>query len=276
MEPTGNIVRRSFRVPPLNWPVPPRGYKINSIQKLINSRHIIGGLNKGLPPIYLRQNWTGGVGIIRNRNVSTLDDGAYLYLIEYDPTTNQYYKQFVPIINLLEIGSRHFQLPTHTQGRIIIAAGELTKQGRVIKYNLESGTYTRNLMDQTNKHGINRSVYKNIVENAFRNARPTLEYTNAILAPQVPVRLKNLMKIPPNKISFLWAGKPTAALYKKPTYLALSARNLLAAQHRRRVNAGNSSNNENSSPARASPQGRKRKSTQNGNATGAPQVHRRR
>jgi len=249
MNATGNIVRRSFRVPPLSWPTPPRGYKLNSIQKLINSRHIRGGLDKGLPPIYLRQNWTGGVGVIRNRTVSTLDNGAYLYLIEYDPNTNQYYKQFVPIINLLEIGSRHFQLPTHTQGRIIIAAGELTKQGRVIKYNLESGTYTRNLMGITNKHGINRSVYKNIVENAFRNARPTLEYKNAILAPQVPARLKNLMKIPPNKISFLWAGKPTNALYRKPKYLALSARNLLAAQHRRRVNAGESSNNENSSPS---------------------------
>jgi hypothetical protein len=254
--------------------MPPRGYKINSLQKLIKPNHIIGGLTAGLPPIYLEQNWTGGKNIIRNRDASTLDDGAYLYLIEYSPATNQYYKQFVPIINLLENGARHFQLPTHTEGRVIVAAGELVKKGRVVEYNLESGTYTRNLMTVTNSFKINRSVYRNIVENAFRNARPTLEFKNQILAPQVPARLRNLLKMPPNKLSFLFGGKPTAALKRKPKYLSLSARNVLAQQHKRRVNAGESSN-ENSSPVRASPARRKRKAN-NGNPTGPAQVNRRR
>ena len=273
MKATRNIVER-LKTGPNSWPMPPRGYKINSLQKLINSKHIIGGLNAGLPPIYLEQNWTGGVGIIRNRDVSSLDDGAYLYLIEYSPGNNQYYKQFVPIINFLEFGSRHFQLPTHTEGRVILAAGELVKRGRLVQYNLESGTYTRNLMTVTNAFKINRSVYRNIVENAFRNARPTLEFKNQILAPQVPARLRNLMKITPNKLSFLFGGKPTAALKRKPNYLSLSARNVIAAQHSRRVNAGESSN-ENSSPVRVSPSSRKRK-VNHGSAAGPSKVNRRR
>jgi hypothetical protein len=206
--------------------------------------------------------------------VSSLDDGAYLYLIEYSPGNNQYYKQFVPIINFLEFGSRHFQLPTHTEGRVILAAGELVKRGRLVQYNLESGTYTRNLMTVTNAFKINRSVYRNIVENAFRNARPTLEFKNQILAPQVPARLRNLMKITPNKLSFLFGGKPTAALKRKPNYLSLSARNVIAAQHSRRVNAGESSN-ENSSPVRVSPSSRKRK-VNHGSAAGPSKVNRRR
>lgn len=247
MNASGNLVPRSFRVPPLNWPMPPRGYKINSIQKLVKQNHIRGGLNKNLPPVYLRQNWKGGRGLLRNQNVSTIPDGAYLYLIEYDPATNRYYKQYAPIVNLLEIGSRHFQLPSHVPGRILIAAGEMTKVGGKIRFNLESGTYTRNIMSITNKSGINRSIYRNIVENAFRNAKPNVEFTNKILAPQVPGRLKNLMKLSPNNITFTFGGKVTGILKKTPKYLSASARNVLATQHRRRVNNGESSN-ENNSP----------------------------
>jgi hypothetical protein len=262
------IVER-LKIGPNSWPMPPRGYKINSIQKLIEPHHVIGGLPKNIPPIYYKQNWTGGVGIARNRNVSTLGDGVYLYLIEYDPTTNQYYKQFVPIINLLESGSRHFQLPTHIEGRVIIAAGELIKQGSVIKYNLESGTYTRNLMSVTNKHKINRSVYRNIVENAFRNAKPNLHYQNAILAPQVQVRLGHIVKkIPSNKLSFEYGGRPTARLRaSQPKYHTTTPHPVLSALHRNRKQAGNSnsnSNKENSSPARASPSSRKRKANNGG------------
>lgn len=249
MNVTNNLVRKSFRVPPLNWPVPPRGYKINSIQKLVKTNHIRGGLNKGLPPVYLRQNWKGGRGVMRNQNVSTIPDGAYLYLIEYDPETNRYYKQFAPIINLLEIGSRHFQLPTHTPGRVLIAAGEMTKVGSTIRFNLESGTYTRNIMSITNKAGINRTIYTNIVKNAFRNATP--EFTNQILAPQVPGRLKNLMKLPPNNITFTFGGKATGVLKKNPAYLTASAYNVLKAQHNKRKKAGNSSNNNSPSPRRS-------------------------
>lgn len=254
MNATGNIVRRSFRVPPLSWPVPPRGYKINSIQKLIESRHIRGGLNKGLPPIYLRQNWKGGRGVLKNPDVTTLPDGAYLYLIEYDPKSNRYYKQYVPIINLIEFGARHFQLPTYTEGRIIIAAGELSKEKGMVRFNLESGTYTRPLMAMTKKAGINNSVYRNIVENAFRNARPGLQYTNGILVPQVPARLRNLMKVPPNSLSFFFANKPTEALRARPEFLSVPARNVLARQHARRVASGESSNeNSSPSPVRRSP-----------------------
>ena len=240
--PTNNIVRRVFKIPEYNWPIPPRGYNIEKIWKSIKSEHIRSGWPKNLPPGYIVQVKTGGINVKRNINVGSLRDGEYLYLIEYDINTNRYHKQFVPIINLLEFGSRHFQLPTLTMGRVIIAAGEMIKKGSRIIFNLESGTYTKNIMKITPYMSVNN--YKSIVKNAFRNASP-VNYTNKILAPQIQVKLKNLLKLPPNSLTFKYEGKNTAALRKKPKYLSASVANELMRQHRRRVNTGNSSNENN-------------------------------
>lgn len=124
--------------------------------------------------------------------MADLADGVYLYVIEYNPLTNRYHKSFVRVHNLLESGSRHFQLPIRNQNRIILAAGELTKDGRVIKFNLESGTYSKNLMAITSKY-MNNSNYIRLVKNALRNSIPNKNYTTNILIPKIPANLKNLL-----------------------------------------------------------------------------------
>ena len=223
----GLNVKKLFRVPSHPWPVVNRGSVINQVQKIIQPDHVTG-IPSHWPKMYygqtranLAQNRT-----YRNTNVGTLPDGAYLYLIEYDPKTNKYHKSFVRVLNKLESGSRHFQLP---QGKgIIVAAGELSKKGSEVLFNLESGTYTRNLVTKTREY-MNSSNYIRLVKNALRNSKP--EYTFEILVPQVPARLKNLLAR--GACSF-YHGEPTnktrqkiQANLKKAGLTTNSAQNLI-------------------------------------------------
>lgn len=190
--PTINVAKL-FKVPPRNWPVVNRGNAINRVQKILKENHVTG-IPSHWPKMYYGQTRTN-LNLnrtYRNTNTSTLPDGVYLYLIEYNPTTNRYHKSFVRVHNLLESGSRHFQLPTRNQGRIIVAAGELSKEGRVVKFNLESGTYTRNIMKLTGNY-VTESNYIRLVKNALRNSIPDKNYTANILIPKIPGSLQNLL-----------------------------------------------------------------------------------
>jgi hypothetical protein len=94
-------------------------------------------------------------------------------------------------------------LPVRNQGRIIVAAGELSKEGRTIKFNLESGTYTRNLMVKTRNLGVD---YVLLVKNALRNMNANKNYVTNILIPKVPGSLQNL--VTRGNLSF-YHGTPT-------------------------------------------------------------------
>jgi len=255
MEPTINI-NKMFQVPPRKWPVVNRGNAINRVQKILKQNHVTG-IPSTWPKIYYGQT-RSNLNLnrtYRNTDVSNLPDGVYLYLIEYNPQTNRYHKSFVRVHNLLEAGSRHFQLPTRNQGRIIVAAGEISKDGRIIKFNLESGTYTRNLMKITGNY-VTEANYIRLVKNALRNSIPNKNYTTNILIPKIPANLKNL--IGRGNLSFYF-GAPTnkskAKILKELADAGLttnSANNLV----RQLIAKGPP---QNSGPARATPAGRKRK-----------------
>jgi len=202
MEPKLNV-KSLFKVPKRPWPVVNRGNAIERVQKIVKANHVTG-LPSHWPKVYygqtranLAQNRT-----YRNVNVETLPDGAYLYLIEYNPETNRYHKSFVRVLNKLESGSRHFQLPILNKNRVIIAAGELSKDGSKVLFNLESGTYTRNLVAKTIKY-MSSNNYISLVKNALRNARP--EYTFEILVPPIPANVANLLKC--GNVSFYFGNK---------------------------------------------------------------------
>jgi len=202
MEPNLNV-KGLFQVPKRPWPVVNRGNAIERVQKIVKPNHVTG-IPSHWPKLYygqtranLAQNRT-----YRNTSVSTLPDGAYLYLIEYNPETNRYHKSFVRVLNKLESGSRHFQLPTLNKNRVIIAAGELSKDGSKVLFNLESGTYTKNLQIKTRNYMTN-SKYIALVKNALRNAQPN--YTKNILVPQIPANLANLLKC--GNVSFYFGNK---------------------------------------------------------------------
>ena len=272
MEPTLDV-KKLFRVPARPWPVVNRGNAINRVQKILKENHVTG-IPTHWPKIYYGQ---GRANLAvnrtyRNTTVGSLPDGAYLYLIEYNPNTNRYHKSFVRVNDKLESGSRHFQLPMRNQGRVIVAAGELSKEGPVVRFNLESGTYTRNLMTKTKNYMGNKN-YIALVKNALRNSVPKLNYVTDILVPQIPGSLQNLLAR--GDLSFYF-GDPSnktrqkvMANLKKAGLNTNSATNLI----RKLVNQGPV---KNSSPPRASP--RKRTMTQpknNGNARGpAPEVRR--
>jgi len=207
MEPSFSVPNL-FKVPNHPWPVVNRGNAINRVQKILKANHVTG-IPTHWPKIYYGQaranlnlNRT-----YRNTNVSALPDGAYLYLIEYNPETNMYHKSFVMVLDKLESGSRHFQLPIRNQGRVIVAAGELSKKGSQIIFNLESGTYTRNLMNKTRNY-MGEANYIRLVKNALRTNRPGVNFTAVknILVPEIPGNLRNLMAR--GNVSFYF-GSPT-------------------------------------------------------------------
>jgi hypothetical protein len=271
MEPTLNV-KKLFNVPPRNWPVVNRGNAINRVQKILKENHVTG-IPSHWPKLYYGQT-RSNLNLnrtYRNTDALTLPDGVYLYLIEYNPETNRYHKSFVRVHNLLEAGSRHFQLPIKNKNRIIVAAGEMSKEGRVIKFNLESGTYTRNLMTKTKNYMTNANYIK-LVKNALRNMNADKNYITNILIPKIPGTLQNLLNR--GNLSF-YHGTPTnktkARVLKELTGAGLntnSAANLI----RKLIAEGPP---KNSSAARASPPSPKKQAPNNGNAKGAPQVHRR-
>ena len=204
-----------FHVPPRNWPRVNRG-NINRVQKILKPNHVTG-IPTHWPKIYYGQT-RANLNLnrtYRNVDTATLPDGVYLYLIEYSPAENRYYKSFVQVRNLLESGSRHFQLPVRNKGRVILAAGELSKQtsahGTIkILFNLESGTYTKNLMTAVqnymgeantenlrgkNKKEIVEAKFVRLVKNALRNSTPNVNknYVTNILIPKIPGNLQNLL-----------------------------------------------------------------------------------
>lgn len=263
MEPTLNVKKLFGVTIGHPWPVVNRGNAINRVQKILKSNHVTG-IPTHWPKIYYGQS-RANLNLnrtYRNTDALTLPDGVYLYLIEYNPETNRYHKSFVRVHNLLESGSRHFQLPIRNQGRIIVAAGELSKEGRTIKFNLESGTYTKNLMAKTKNRGLTNTNYVRLVKNALRNMNAEKNYVTNILIPKIPGSLQNLLTR--GNLSF-YHGSPTnktkARVLKELTAAGLntnSATNLV-----RKL--------KNSSPVRASASPQKRKANNNGNATGAAQ-----
>lgn len=213
-----------------NIPKINRGNAINRVQKILKSNHVTG-IPSHWPKLYYGQT-RENVNVSRlykNSDVANLPDGAYLYLIEYNPETNRYYKQFVKILNKLESGSRHFQLPTLRPGFHVVAAGELSKQGPIVKFNLESGTYTLNLMKKTPY--LTNANYVTLVKNAFRNSRINLNFTRNILVPNIPGNLHNLLSR--GNLSFVYGplgAQPNPRVVselKKAGLTNTSARNLI-------------------------------------------------
>jgi hypothetical protein len=196
----------------------------------------IRGLNR-LPGTYLLGQNAGSVNrnrIFKNANVNTLPDGTYLYMIEYEPSGRRYYKQFIRVESRLELGSKHFMLPSQQGNRVVLAAGELVKNDGKIFWNLRSGTFMKNFIAQG---GGNTQKFKAIVLNAFTNSQATLEFNNRNLLPAIPTKLKNF-------IMFLEAGKGTVEPYNNnsnngaPSFLRWAKE-----EHANRVEAGLSTPN---------------------------------
>ena len=254
--PTINVAKL-FNVPPRNWPIVNRGNAINRVQKILKPNHVTG-IPSHWPKMYYGQT-RANLNLnrtYRNANTATLPDGVYLYLIEYNPTTNRYHKSFVRVHNLLESGSRHFQLPIRNQGRIILAAGELSKEGPKIKFNLESGTYTKNIMKLTGNY-VTETNYIRLVKNALRNSIPNKNYTKNILIPKIPASLPNLLSR--GNLSFYSETHSNETKAKILAQLVKAGINKNSATNliRKLIAEGP----KNSSPARATPARPKRKAS---------------
>jgi hypothetical protein len=177
---------------PRGWPKSGKS-NYSRIGKVLKPSHVRGMVFTPGSGIFISHNRAGvnETRLYRNSNIRTLPDGVYLFLIEYEPSTRKYYKQFVRVESLVEIGSKHLQLPTHQGDRVVLAAGELVKNEGKITWNLRSGTFMGNFIRQG---GGSNAKFRQIVENAFRNSEATLNFKNVNLIPNVPTKLGNLIK----------------------------------------------------------------------------------
>jgi hypothetical protein len=178
------------------------------------------------------------------RDVKDLADGAYLFMIQFDPKNGMYYKKFARVTESLEMGTRHFQLPSKNKNKIVLATGELVKHGNKITYNFESGTYMKAFLKM-----YSMNTFHDIFKNAMRNSQANLTYTNKILLPTVPTKLKNLIR-------FVNSGRGVLN-YNFDNSNSESEREnaikLIKMLHKKRVNAGESSPNSPSVKRKRSP-----------------------
>ena len=223
---------------------------LRSIGKVIHPPYL-RGWNWNKPPIFFSQTARSLNRTRIFRDVKQLADGAYLFMIQFDPKNRRYYKKFAKVTESLEMGTRHFQLPSKNKNKIVIATGELVKHGDKITYNFESGTYMRAFLRM-----YPMTTFHEIFKNAMRNSEANLKYTNQILLPTVPAKLKNLIK-------FVESGKGEIN-YNFNNANSQSEREtaikFLRSEHSRRVKAGESSPNvsqksplKSPSPKRLSP-----------------------
>lgn len=192
------------------------------------------GWNWNKPPIFFSQTAKNLNRTRIVRDIKQLEDGAYLFMIQFDPKNGRYYKKFARVTESLEMGTRHFQMPSKNKNKIVLATGELVKHGNKITYNFESGTYMRQFLQM-----YPMSTFHKVLRNAFRNSEANLDYTNGILLPTVPTKIKNLIK-------FVKSGRGELN-YNFNNSNSQSAREnaleLIKSIHKRRVNAGESSPN---------------------------------
>lgn len=166
--------------------------------------------------------------VYRNSTIDSLPNGRFLYMIEVSTTKPyKYYKQFIKVEDKLELGSKHFQIASRIPGRTILAAGELFKKDGEIQWNLGSGTYMANFIQQ---YGGNANKFKMVVSNAFRNSTiPRKMFTN-----------KKLLQVPPTKLRTLLKhiNEGTAKLYKNNYESNSNMVNVLREKHMERIAAG--------------------------------------
>lgn len=200
-----NILKRFKKFE--NWPTGSRGNIIHEVKKILDPKHLVNTLPPGTPKIYYsqRRENLNVTRVYRDRDISDLPDGSYLYLIEFDKKTETFHKYFVKVLNLLESGSRHFQLPTGQESRVIVLAGELRKENESLEFNLESGTYTQTILKKLSK--IPESKFVELMSFIFHTN--IKNYTKKILVPQTPGSLNNLRARGKVTFDFINKGKPT-------------------------------------------------------------------
>jgi hypothetical protein len=142
------------------------------------------------------------VGITQNYNtcnkkievkpVTELDDGNYLYVIERD-SGGKFVVRFSPVHDYRELGSRHFLIPNYNKpNSVILAAGELRKEGTRVRFNLESGTIMRRLMNIYKNSGVIKPgqnigvinfVREVLEDQVSKNSSYSVSFTREILVP---------------------------------------------------------------------------------------------
>lgn len=122
---------------------------------------------------------------IRNvKNINSLDNGFYMYVIEYSKSRNRYFTHVFKVKTCAEIGTKHFMLPTHNNtDRIILMAGEFSKSSPrhtvepVVTWNTSSGTFMSGSKIST-KYNI--SIFESIFRDALGIAGHILIFRESI------------------------------------------------------------------------------------------------
>jgi hypothetical protein len=84
------------------WPSGSRGNIIHEVRKILDPKHLNVGIPEGTPKMYYsqRRENLNITRVYRDRDISELPDGSYLYLIEFDKKSQTFHKHFVKVIKI--------------------------------------------------------------------------------------------------------------------------------------------------------------------------------
>jgi len=114
-------------------------------------------------------------------------DGVYLWMIMVNTANNTPQVRFVKTNPYFEYGSKHFMLRNRSPGMVVLGAGELQIAGGMVRFNLQSGTYQKPILQGLQAMGISEqeiAMYYNwLVKNSFgaQDAEILLPYTTPIV-----------------------------------------------------------------------------------------------
>jgi hypothetical protein len=107
--------------------------------------------------------------LILNNAFANSPDGIYTWLMKTLPDSSILFVAGFTKSNQ-EVGTLHSNLDSLTPKGRIIGAGELIKDGRIIQYNLQSGSYMKKIFDKS----PDKEALKEQIDNAF------ITYMNSI------------------------------------------------------------------------------------------------
>jgi len=108
-----------------------------------------------------------------------IEDGIYNYIIFYDESP-----KFILVNPIFNIGTKHYHLRGDSKGHIM-AAGELKVEGGKIIFNIESGTYTKVILDRVRNKGAVKSFLIQGVKKILERYSNNVRYTSSILVKYV-------------------------------------------------------------------------------------------
>lgn len=126
-----------------------------------------------------------------NPHIDLLPNGLYSFLIE--SKNGVIFTKFIPYTDALEFGTKHMYMRNSNNSSFILAAGELKKSCSSITFNLQSGTFSKKIINNLVSNGFNNSILVNVVKSQLSAlGSSNHRFTSNNIFPSNPVPIHKL------------------------------------------------------------------------------------